>query len=155
MYRRANFDNFYKIYEHLNRINEYIKYKYKPYKDEYGNWLTAFSPILNKNNKAEAIIEVDVKFDDFIKEAKSNMLKNLVISLIIFTITTAFLLRYINIVIKFEEKSKKEKPIICNCENISIRYSNTKIIVRRLRKRLWIQEKYLQLRLCNEGTSMQ
>jgi serine phosphatase RsbU (regulator of sigma subunit) len=78
------------------------------YKDEYGNWLTAFSPILNKNNKAEAIIEVDVKFDDFIKAAKSNLLKNLFISLIIFTITTAFLLRYINIVIKFEEKSKKE-----------------------------------------------
>ena len=33
MYRRANFDNFYKIFEHLNRVHKYIKYKYKDVKD--------------------------------------------------------------------------------------------------------------------------
>ena len=33
MYRRANFDNFYKILEHLNRVHKYIKYKYKDVKD--------------------------------------------------------------------------------------------------------------------------
>lgn len=76
------------------------------YSDEYGTWLTSFSPILNNQNKSVGIIEVDILFDEFIKEAKVQLYRNLLITVIICIITAFFLLNYIKIIIVSEEASK-------------------------------------------------
>ncbi|MFN5181457.1 MAG: SpoIIE family protein phosphatase [Bacteroidota bacterium] len=78
------------------------------YEDEFGTWLTALSPIKNSKGKSVGILEVDMRFDAFIKEARKGMLKNLAFSLIIFAVTVIVLLRYIRIILNSEEKSKKQ-----------------------------------------------
>ena len=78
------------------------------YSDEYGVWLTAFSPIFNKKGNVTGIVEVDESFDSFIIEAYNNLLKNLILSIILFIVTVIVLLRYIKIIMVAEEESKKQ-----------------------------------------------
>lgn len=78
------------------------------YTDEYGTWLTAFSPIRDKKGEVVGIVEVDERFDLFIAEAKKNMMKNLVISLVIFVIIVVILIRYIRVILLAEEASKRQ-----------------------------------------------
>ena len=78
------------------------------YEDEFGTWLTALSPIKNKKGVAVGILEVDMKFDAFIQEAKKGLFKNLAFSIIIFVTTVLVLLRYIKVILFAEEQSKKQ-----------------------------------------------
>jgi serine phosphatase RsbU (regulator of sigma subunit) len=78
------------------------------YTDEFGTWLTAFSPILNATGQSAGIIEVDMKFDDFINTANTELYRNLVISIIIFILTAIILLRYVKVVLVSEENSKSQ-----------------------------------------------
>ncbi|MBS1652461.1 MAG: SpoIIE family protein phosphatase [Bacteroidetes bacterium] len=87
-------------YEKGNIIHQYT--------DEYGTWLTAFSPIKDKNGKVTGIVEVDDRFDVFISQARKNLITNLFISIAIFILTVIVLLRYIKIIMFAEEESKKQ-----------------------------------------------
>ncbi|MEO6303096.1 MAG: SpoIIE family protein phosphatase, partial [Bacteroidia bacterium] len=78
------------------------------YTDEFGTWLTAFTPILNDKGQAAGIIEVDMRFDDFIAEANIQLYRNLIISILIFIITTFVLLRYVKVILVTEEDSKSK-----------------------------------------------
>jgi serine phosphatase RsbU (regulator of sigma subunit) len=78
------------------------------YNDEYGVWLTAFSPIHNAEGKVTGIVEVDENFDSFIVEAYKNLLTNLILSIFLFIITVIVLLRYIRVIMVAEEESKKQ-----------------------------------------------
>lgn len=60
-YRRANFNNFYKINEHLNGIYEFIKYKTKKFKKEYGNVEEKILIFNLKLNNAKALLEFIAK----------------------------------------------------------------------------------------------
>ena len=61
MYRRANFDNFYKIYEHLNSIYEFIKYKTIKIEKEYGNVEEKILIYNSKLNHVNALLEFIAK----------------------------------------------------------------------------------------------
>ena len=78
------------------------------YADEYGAWLTAFSPIKDSKGNVTGIVEVDESFDRFISEARKNLFKNLLVSIGIFIITVIVLLRYIRVIMVAEEESKKQ-----------------------------------------------
>jgi serine phosphatase RsbU (regulator of sigma subunit) len=81
-----------------------------PYIDEFGTWLSALTPIKNRENKTVGALEVDMKFDSFIGEANKILFFNLAASILIFVITTFILLRYVRVVLVGEEiiKSKLE-----------------------------------------------
>ena len=81
------------------------------YADEYGAWLTAFSPIYDKKGEVTGIVEVDESFDAFLSEARKNLYKNLMISVLLFIITVIVLLRYIRIIMFAEEESKRQIEI--------------------------------------------
>lgn len=53
------------------------------YKDEFGMWLSAFTPIRDKRGQAVGIVMVDEQFDRFIMKARQVALQNLLISLFI------------------------------------------------------------------------
>ena len=78
-----------------------------PYKDEFGTWLTSLTPIKNKSNLTVGAIEVDLKFDSFISMANEILYKSLLASILIFIFTSIVLLRYVRIVLVFEETSLK------------------------------------------------
>ncbi len=78
------------------------------YTDEFGTWLTAFTPITDGKGNTAGIIEVDMRFDVFLQEANLQLYRNLIISIIIFIATTFFLLRYVRVVLVIEEDSKSK-----------------------------------------------
>ncbi len=86
----------------------YLKYNtggtLGPYTDEFGTWLTSLTPIINKSKKIVGAIEVDLKFDSFISQANSTLYKNLLASIVIFIFTSIILLRYVRVILVFEEK---------------------------------------------------
>lgn len=97
------------IDEHHEFLNHYqtgdVIYRYT---DEFGTWLTAFSPIHNSKGEVSGIVEVDERFDLFIAEARQNMIKNLLISLGIFVVIVIVLLRYVRVILNSEEEAKKQ-----------------------------------------------
>jgi serine phosphatase RsbU (regulator of sigma subunit) len=78
------------------------------YKDEYGTWLTAISPIRNDEGVVVAIVEVDERYDDFIDVIDEELYSKIAIALIIFTIVAFVLLRYLRQILLAEETVKKE-----------------------------------------------
>ena len=94
-------------------VSEDFESKYReggtlgPYSDEFGTWLTSLTPIINNSKSVVGAIEVDLKFDSFISKANSTLYKNLLASILIFILTTIILLRYVRIILVFEEKIQK------------------------------------------------
>ena len=81
--------------------------KIKRYVDENGEWLSAFTPIKNNSGKVVALVQVDQQFDEFIKKAHDDAIKNVVVSISIFAFVLVILVRVLrNILIK-EERDKK------------------------------------------------
>lgn len=76
------------------------------YTDEYGTWLTAFSPIRNLSGKVVAILEVDEKYDDFWHMADVKLYRHMAISLLIFIVVAVILLRYVRTVLINDEAVK-------------------------------------------------
>jgi serine phosphatase RsbU (regulator of sigma subunit) len=94
---------------HKEFLNDYRTGNVIPqYSDEYGTWLTAFSPIFDSKGEVTGIVEVDESFDEFIGEARKKLLTNLMISVLFFIITVVVLLRYIRVILVAEEESKRE-----------------------------------------------
>ena len=79
----------------------------RPYEDEHGVWMSAFTPLKNDDGKVVAVILVDNHFDNFRKEANIGLWENAIISMAV-TIIIAFLL-YGNLkgVLKKEERYVK------------------------------------------------
>jgi len=78
------------------------------YRDEFGTWLTAFSPIKNHKGEVVAILEVDEKYDDFLHVADKKLYMHIGISLLIFLVVAVILLRYVRGVLLREEDTKHE-----------------------------------------------
>lgn len=79
------------------------------YKDMYGVWLSAFSPIYNSSNKVVAVVQVDENFDDFIKKANRSIVRNIWISLVIIGLIGLIMYRGITIILNAEKDIQKEK----------------------------------------------
>lgn len=54
-----------------------------PYGDDHGTWLSAFSPIHNSKGEIVAAVQVDLKFDDYINNARSTSFRLVAITGII------------------------------------------------------------------------
>ena len=74
------------------------------YEDENGHWLSAFVPIKNSQGKVIAIIQADSQFDEFIDEARSSILINIVISLAFTLALVFFLFRSVRSILMAEDK---------------------------------------------------
>jgi|GEM_PF-3108718 len=53
------------------------------YKDDYGQWISAFAPIKDKRGETVAILMVDERFDSFISSARSNLARNFIAYIIL------------------------------------------------------------------------
>lgn len=77
------------------------------YETENGTWISAFAPILNSENKVVAIVEADVKFNDFITKARTKIFKSLALSMVFILIVGFFLYRSIKKILRKEEEIKR------------------------------------------------
>ncbi len=74
------------------------------YEDENGHWLSAFTPIRTSKGEVIAILQCDSLFDEFIEEARSSILINIIISLLITSILVFFLVRAVRSILIEEDK---------------------------------------------------
>lgn len=94
---------------HEQHLTDYSKGGVVPtYEDENGIWLSAFVPLRNKQGKQVGIIQVDSRFDSFIKAARKSILIDSLISLAVVLIISVFLWYTIRQLLTAEEKAAKD-----------------------------------------------
>ncbi|MBK9254273.1 MAG: HAMP domain-containing histidine kinase [Saprospiraceae bacterium] len=76
------------------------------YTDEFGMWISAFSPIRDRKGKTIAVLMVDEKLNDFIKATRMQIFENLIISLIVFSILILILFLILRSILDRENKDK-------------------------------------------------
>lgn len=74
------------------------------YEDDSGYWLSAFAPIKNSEGKVVAVVQVDNRFDEFLKEARAEIFFNIGLSLFVTLIIIFFLIRAIRSILIQEDK---------------------------------------------------
>lgn len=77
------------------------------YKDENGTWLSAFSPIRDREGHVIAIVQVDESVENFLHEANNEAILNIVLSstlLFIFILILSYYLNYANSVSQLAKK---------------------------------------------------
>lgn len=86
------------------------------YKDEFGMWLSAFTPIRDKLGRPIAIVMVDEQFDQFIMRARQAALQNLLISIFIILPIILLLVYWLRRMLSREERmtQKLEKAYQAN-----------------------------------------
>lgn len=77
------------------------------YQDEFGMWLSAFSPIKNKAGKIVAMVQADEKFDIFLKRERTDIIKNLAISGLIMLIVLGILIKILQTILAKELRDKE------------------------------------------------
>ena len=77
------------------------------YKTENGEFLSAFHPIKNSNNKVIAVVETDIEFGYFIQKARSQYLTQGIISLIVMIVIGIILFKFSLKILRKEERNKK------------------------------------------------
>lgn len=75
--------------------------------DNRGTWLSAFAPIKNTKGEVVAIVQVDKEFGNFLVNARKVMLKELVVSLIVFVFLTGMILYLIKKIINQDDTNKE------------------------------------------------
>ena len=86
------------------------------YKDEFGNWLSAFAAVRNTKGAMVALVQVDQKFDEFIDQARSNVIKNLLISMVVCLFFLVLLVRILQPILR-KERLNKDALEASNIEN--------------------------------------
>ena len=77
------------------------------YKDQFGMWLTAFSPIRNSKGQCVGVVMVDEKFDAFVIKMRNMALRNLAIALCIILPVIVLLTLGLRRLLFREERMKK------------------------------------------------
>lgn len=78
------------------------------YKDEFGMWLSAFTPIRDRLGQAIAIVMVDEQFDRFIMKARQVAFQNLFISLFIILPFILVLIYWLRRLLFRQQRLKRE-----------------------------------------------
>ncbi len=78
----------------------------EPYKDEFGTWLSAFSPIKNSQGQNVAIVMVDEKLEIFLTASRILLMEALAAAIVIFSIMYFFLLYILRGILKRENDDK-------------------------------------------------
>jgi len=74
------------------------------YEDQYGYWLSAFSPIMNSRGKIIGVVQVDSKFNEFLSEARKEIFLNIGISLLVTMVLFFFLSRAMRTILLKEDQ---------------------------------------------------
>ncbi len=77
------------------------------YDDEFGMWLSAFAPIKNKAGQIVAMVQADEKFDIFLQRERTDIIKNLVISCLIFMVVLGILIKILQTILAKELRDKE------------------------------------------------
>lgn len=94
--------------------------KIEAYEDEFGSWLSAFSPIKDKNGNNVAIVMVDEKLESFLTTARKQLLKVILLGLSIFIIMYLAVLYMMQGILKKENEALHTLEL-SNLENLSIK----------------------------------
>jgi signal transduction histidine kinase len=93
------------------------------YEDENGIWMSAFAPIKNKKGEVVALLEADEKVETFLVKAKSELIKNLVITL---SISLPLIILIISFLF-FQLKKENEIQVALEEQNEVIQSANEEI----------------------------
>jgi serine phosphatase RsbU (regulator of sigma subunit) len=74
------------------------------YKDGSGYWLSAFAPIKNSKDEVIAVVQVDSRFDEFLREAREEIFFNIGLSLLVTLVIIFFLIRSIRSILLQEDQ---------------------------------------------------
>jgi signal transduction histidine kinase len=77
------------------------------YEDEFGMWLSAFSVIKNKSGKVVALVQADEEFNAFLSATRKDVIRNSLISLLVFGVFLAILLRILQPILNREQRDKE------------------------------------------------
>lgn len=78
------------------------------YSSENGTWISAFWPIKNSRGQTVAVVEADVKFNEFIQMARKQVLFRLGMALIVIVVISLFLYRSVKKILLKEEELKRQ-----------------------------------------------
>ncbi len=81
----------------------------KPYKQNDHTWLTAFSPIYTSKGDVAAILQVDERFDSFLKNAQEQIFFNLGISLVFILVLGTLMYYSVKSILQKQENVRLEK----------------------------------------------
>jgi signal transduction histidine kinase len=76
------------------------------YHDEHGMWLSAYAPIKTHTGKVVGYVQADEKFDAFLQQARMNIQKNILISILVFVFLLVLLVQIIYPSLKREQEDK-------------------------------------------------
>jgi signal transduction histidine kinase len=80
-----------------------------PYEDENGVWLSAFAPVRDNHGSVIAIVQIDAQFDHFIQEARSRIIINLLVSLLIMGIVAGIMIYVLRKIGQSKDKIDQER----------------------------------------------
>lgn len=86
------------------------------YQDEFGTWLSAFAAIRNSKGEMVALVQADQKFDDFMAQARAEVLQNLLVGVLTGTFFLVLLIRILQPILR-KERLNKEALSAANREN--------------------------------------
>lgn len=77
------------------------------YEDEFGTWLSAFAAVRNSKGEMVALVQVDQKFNEFIENARADVLKGLLVSLLVAGFIVFLLVRILQPILRKERLNKE------------------------------------------------
>jgi len=78
------------------------------YVDEYGSWLSSFTPLKNDKGDVVAIIQTDVTFDDFLSSTQGQLIKNIMFSIGVLLVIGLIMFFSLRRVLKKDKTAKLE-----------------------------------------------
>ena len=81
------------------------------YHDENGKWMSAFAPIKNSKGEVVALLQADEKFEMFITKARSELIQNTILSLVIVLPFSLLMFGYLSNTL---EKQAKDQVLLLN-----------------------------------------
>ncbi len=77
------------------------------YEDKHGTWLSAFTPLKLKNGKVLGVVQADIVFENFTKEAQKILFSDIIIFLLALLGLSIVLISLLSKILKNEAHSKK------------------------------------------------
>ena len=86
------------------------------YQDEFGTWLSAFAAVRNSNGEMVALVQVDQKFDEFLAQARAEVIQNLLVGVLVGAFFLLLLVKILQPILR-KERLNKEALVAVNTEN--------------------------------------
>lgn len=94
-----------------------------PYEDAHGTWLSAFAPIKNEKGQVVAIVQVDEKFDSFLKVVRKRAYQSILYSILVVALVAVILIYIIKRIIRID----KDKSSKLETAYLTVEHQNKKI----------------------------